>query len=153
MLYFNNMKPLDPLYLLSDSPEDLYGQLSEMAKKEKLKGRQCYLALVDKDVFIRPYNLKVSENIKFRTQLGIDAMELLSLPIDEIALDYQIFEKDKTLYKGTYVCMNRHQLGKYSYVLSKFGIYPLQAAPYALVAANYFLSQGLGDQQYILVDL
>jgi hypothetical protein len=146
------MNSSDPLYLLSDSPDDLYRQLTEMAPKEQLKGRQCYLALVDHEAIIRSFDIKVSQKINFRTQLGIDAMEFLSLPVNDIELDYEILEQDDSQIKGTYICMNRHRLGEYNYTLSKFGIYPLQVIPYALVVANYFLSQDLGDKQYILVD-
>ena len=146
------MKTLS-LYFFYPILQKIYiNQLSETSKKEQRQDGQCYLALVDHDAMIRSFDLKVSEKIKLHTQLGINAMEFLSLPVNDIALDYQITEQDDTQVKGTYIYMNRQQLGKYNHALSKFGVYPMQVIPYALIAANYFLSRELGDKQYILVD-
>jgi hypothetical protein len=145
------MKPTDPLYLLSESLDDLDQQLLTLAQKEQLKGRAGYLALMDKDIFLRPFVPDTSdESQKPDAQLLMEAVHLLSLPGGEIVLDYQIGEASK---KGIFICAGRKRLEAYYQVLLKFGVYPVQIVPYALIVANYFLFENvLGNKQYLLLD-
>ena len=142
---------MNDLHLLSESPQDLQEQLTAIAPKESLKGRKIYLALIDSEILFRPFQFDNAVNLEH--QLSMEAVKLLSLPVGDIILDYQMTSQANEQIMGIYICGSRRRLKEYNDIFLRFKVYPVQLIPYALVIANYFFSdKNLENKQHVLID-
>jgi len=126
--------------LISGSTADLAHKLQTLDKKVKSKSRYVSIAISDKRVMTCPFDLPRVSLKKLKDRLALEAVELLSLPADQIVLDYQILESTKEGFKGIYCASPRDLICKYLDVIKQEKFIPVNVTLDMLKRIDSFFS-------------
>ena len=104
------------------------------------------LALNDPQIIVTPFTLEHVQKKEIKEQLMLRAVELLSLPLDAVGLEYQIFESNESKAKGVFACYPKDVLREYMSVLDETGNVPLKIVPAVAAGIDSFISQFMGQK-------
>ena len=135
------------LYTLqSSSADELKTALPAGLASPKASARFVALALNDSRVHVCPFRLNDVEKKEIKDQLMLHAVELLSLPLDSIGLDYQVFESVEGRVRGIFTCFPKDVLREYLSALDEKGYVPIKIVPAIVASMDSFLQKNKGQK-------
>ncbi len=135
------------LYTLqASSVDELKAALPSDVVTLKSAARFVALALNSSHVLVCPFQLDDVEKREIKDLLALRAVELLSLPLDAIGLDYQIFESVEGRVRGIFACFPRDILQEYLSVLDEAGYVPIKIVPTIVASMDSFLQKNKGQK-------
>ena len=139
--------------LTVSSPEELAGNRSLFREKRKNKCLFVALAISGSQVLVRTFDLPKAPFPDIINNLKFDAVELLSLPVDEIELDFQVLSSTKEKVSGVFACLPKKLLADYLSILDKEKITPVKITAYILAHIDAFLlSHTTNNKRFCLLD-
>ena len=129
------------LSLEASTPEELKDIITELSKTEKLKSRFVSLAIRGVEVLVNPFNMANTSVKELKNNLMFEAVEFLSLPVDEIEFDFQILHSDKEKISGFYSCMPKKLLQSYLSILYQAKLIPIKITAHILAGVDSFLQK------------
>ena len=97
------------------------------------------IAINSPHVLVCPFVFDDVEKRELKDQLMLRAVELLSLPLDGIGLDYQVFESKEGTVRGIFTCYPKEILQGYLSVLDESGFVPIKIVPTIVAGMDSFL--------------
>ena len=130
------------LYALqASSIDELRASLPSDKVTSKSVTRFVALALNNPQILVAPFHFDHVEKKEVKERLMLKAVELLSLPLDAIGLDYQVFESSEGKVNGIFVCFPKEVLHDYLSVLDEAGYVPIKIMPAVAADIDSFLHQ------------
>jgi len=127
------------LPLKTSSSEELNNILSDASKKFFKRPRYVSITTTSKDIVLCPFHFKNISSESIEDKVKFLAFELLNLPADQIAIDYQLFRLSQDeQYAGIMVCARKEQVEQYLKACDRHRVIPLRLAPYSLVSIDSF---------------
>jgi hypothetical protein len=129
------------LTLTVSSPEELTKTLSDIQKKSPGQYRFISLALFDPKLLVYPFSF---ENISFnelKLKIMSECVGLLSMPVREIEIDFQILSHQHNQFRGIFICMPRLLINKYLQVIYKANLVPIKITAAILANIDSFLTE------------
>jgi len=152
-MLMNNDKQETIHVIQASSPDELRASLPADTVISKSATRFVSVALNDPQVLVTPFHFDDIEKKEVKDQLMLRAVELLSLPLDAIGIDYQIFESTERKVKGFFVCFPKDVLKGYLSVLDEAGYVPVKIMPTATARIDSFLHRYKTQKgQFCLLD-
>jgi len=99
------------------------------------------LAINTSEISVCPFHLDNVNQKEVKNRLVSEAVEALSLPADEIELDYQIFDSTEDQVRGVYVSFPKKLLQDYLSVVDRSGYIPIKIVPSIIAGIDSFLDQ------------
>lgn len=130
-------------YLEAISPLELKGKLDSMLRGSKAHGRFVIMNVFGDQVLVRNFDLPVLAAKEIKNALRLEAVEVFSLPPEEIEIDYQILSSADGKYKGVFLAMPKSTLKDYYAEISRAGFIPLALTAKILTTINSALTQML----------
>lgn len=141
------------LVIEASSPEDLKINLESIFKITRLESRFVSLAISGPQVLVCPFHYKDVRVKDLKNLLRLEAVELLSLPANEIEVDFQIFRSTEDLICGVFLCLPKGLLKKYVDVLDKAKLIPIKVTAHIFASIETFLrQQAVMDQKLCFLD-
>ncbi len=139
--------------LEASSPEELSAKLAEIPKAEDPTNRFAILAISGPQVLVRPFEFTGVSIKELKNRLQYEAVELLSLPVEEIEFDFQIFISTPEKISGVFVCVPKKLLRDYLGVLDKVKLIPVKVTATILAVIDSFFQQHkIKEERCCLVD-
>jgi len=135
------------LTLVAASAQDLKTKIDNLSIKRLNKFPHVALAIQGKDICACSFHLAVGSPQKIQLALMAEAVELLSLPTDDIVLDYQIFQSNQSGTNGYFLFMSKTILQSYLTVLERACLLPFKVTTSFLLNLDSFLQQQDVDGQ------
>lgn len=129
------------LQLEALSPEALENTIAGLAEKERLENNFVTLNLSGPKLIVRQFELPALSLRELKNSLQLEATELLSLPAEEFAFDYQILESSADKINGVFVALPRNILEQYYLKITQAKMFPLSITAEILVVIDAFLSR------------
>ena len=127
-----NILPLE-----ASSPEELNAKINVLSKNAKaMAARFVALAVSGPQILVRPFDLANVPLKEVKNRLKFDAVELLSLPAEEIEFDFQILNSTPDKISGVFACSPKKLLRSYLLVLDKARLIPLKATTHILATLD-----------------
>ena len=143
---FNSHKK-EILYALQvSSVDELRAALPSDIVTMRSVARVVAIALNSSHVLVCPFQFDDVETKEIRDLLALQAVELLSLPLDAIGLDYQIFESVEGKVRGIFACFPKDILQEYLSVLDEAGYVPIKIVPTIVASMDSFLQKNKGQK-------
>lgn len=120
------------------SPEQLRSLVPAVLASAKEPVRFVSLVLSGENVIARPFELEDVPWPQIHTRLLSKAVEIFSLPADDIELDFQLFSSTKNKRTGLFVCMPKKQLREYLRVCDASGLIAVRITPRLLAVIESF---------------
>ena len=98
--------------LTVQSADEFKEKLQLIAKPNK-KLRPMVLLLQDQRIYVNVFQVKNGSRKEVRYHLLMDAVERLSLPAENIVLDYRILHREADMVSGVYLCSSRETIDEY----------------------------------------
>ncbi|MBZ0165759.1 MAG: hypothetical protein K8I00_03055 [Candidatus Omnitrophica bacterium] len=141
------------LALAATSPEDLAFRLAERTDDEKRQQRYLTLAISSPEVVVQPFNIPGIRAQDVRDRLKLVSVELLNLPADHVAFDYQILSADTTHVCGLFSCAPKALIDEFMEVIALAKLQPLKVRPYILSSIDaFYLQNAAQTQRFCLLD-
>jgi len=138
--------------LATTSPEDLQDQLSTLSPEEKQK-KYITLAVSGAEVLVQLFEVPFGKVRQVKEQLLGTAVELLNLPVNQIAFDFQIFSSSENKTSGVFVCVPKSIIENYLLVIQAFHFVPFKIIPYILSSINaFYLQNEAHEKRFCLLD-
>ena len=135
------------LTLEASSPKELQNILAAKFSATKPASRSINLIINGPQVLTRLFQFEPVSDKELKRRLLHEAVELLSLPVSEIDLNFQILNFSPTKISGIYVCIPKKIIKNYLWVLFQAKLYPVQIIPYAAACLNSFLKESQSGQE------
>lgn len=129
----------------ASSTDELRASLPTDTVTSRATTRFAALALNDPQILVAPFKLDHVEKKEIKEQLMLRAVELLSLPLDAIGIDYQVFESEEGKVRGIFACFPKEILQEYLAVLDEAKYVPLKIVPTVVAGIDSFLHQFKGQ--------
>jgi len=124
------------------SPEELEAKLLRFSKeKTQPPSRYVHLVVNGQQVLSYPFYFENADFPEVEHRLMLEAVELLSMPAEEIELDFQVFNYTSSGIRGVYSCMPKKTLEDYFSLLYKAKKVPLRVTPRILLTFDSFFKQ------------
>ena len=94
------------------SADEFKEKLQSIIKPSR-KPRPLVLLLQDHQVYVNMFHVKNGSRQEVRYQLLMEAVEKLSLPAEDIVLDYRILCREDDSVSGVYLCASRDMIEEY----------------------------------------
>lgn len=141
------------LTIAATSPDDLAYRLTDRTDEEKRRQRYIHLAICSPEVLVQPFNIPGIKVSDVRDRLKLVSVELLNLPADQLAFDYQILSSDAERVSGLFVCAPKSLIHEYSEIIRQAGLQPLKILPYILSSIDsFYLQDAAQNQRFCLLD-
>jgi hypothetical protein len=141
------------LCLQAKSPEDLKNCISAMPQKKSLVGRYAALAIHDAKIITRSFRLASVPPSEIEKRIYLEAVGVLSLPIQDIVLDYQIFKQNGDGVCGIFSCLPRPLFCEYLNILDKTGLVPSKITVQMLSGLDsFFLKKKPAEKSFCFLD-
>ncbi len=135
------------------SPQDLAKEIAETLKESKVKPKYIALAISGQDVLVQPFSIANIPVKEIRNYVQLEAVGLLSLPVDEVAYDFQIFQSKNDTLKGVFACAPKALMKEYLDIVEASELSPLTITPYILASSNsFFLQHSQTKERSCLLD-
>lgn len=108
------------------SAEELQKQLEEIVKEKKRRTGFAELVIYGSDILVRQFDLPYLKAQDLVNALKFDAVEILSLPMQAIKLDYKVFDSSENRIKGIFIAMPIEKLNEYTQSFIKTRIMPVK---------------------------
>ena len=143
-----------PLTFLVTSPQELSEILAADFKKSDSQSPFMTLAISGPQVIVRAFHFKNIPIPQVKSKLQAQAVELLSLPLNEIEFDYQIFNSTPEKTTGIFGCMPKNLLKEYLSIIDKAKLIPLKLTAAILACMDSFYKRHpITEGQCCLLDL
>ena len=128
------------LSLTVDTPRDLENNIFRLKNNFR---EACFVSLAVRDprLLVYPFDVEMMSYGELKTKLVFEAVGILSLPADQIDLDYQIFSKEDGRFKGVFLCAPRSIMKEYLTKIYKANLVPIEMTTSILCYMNDFLSK------------
>jgi len=143
---YKNMIKLEPEAILTpvialtvSSSDELKAMLYSLKSEKRLKSRYVAVALREDKVLSRIFNFQRCSAEEIKNNIISEAVDLLSLPSEEIEIDYQIFHSDKEKIQGVFICAPKELIKKYLDVLDNIRLISLKLTDALLIGIDAFL--------------
>ena len=147
------MSKVEALTLTVASVDQLKESLSKLLADKKTSAQPVSLAISGNQVFVCPFNFDKAAMKNFKQRLAVEAVDVLSLPVGSIELDYQVFEKSDKHMSGYFICLPQKNLFGYLNALDQFNVTPVKVTAYILASVEAFLKQHtIGDGRECYID-
>lgn len=123
------------------SPEQLRSLIPAVLASAKEPVRFVSLVLSGENVIARPFELEDVPWPQIRPRLLSRAVEVLSLPADDIELDFQLFSSAQNKRCGLFVCMPKKQLREYLRICDAGGLIAVRITTRLLAAVESFVGK------------
>ncbi len=133
------------------SPEELNGKLAVARKECKVKYPYVALAVSGPKVIVRPFTLSNVARKDVKNCLKFEAVELLNLPIGDIALHYQILNIKDEIITGIFACIPKKLIWEYRIAASKARMIPVLMKPFVIASIDSFLAKNTIDEKRFAV--
>ena len=141
------------LSLEAGSAQELDDALTTMTRNGLNGSAYASLSLRDPGVLVRPFKIDDCADAELREKLLFEAVELLSLPTEDIELEFQVLKTDGNNYSGIFMCMPRILLKEYLSVLNKKKLYPFKITSSTLADIdNFFQERQASGERFCLFD-
>ncbi|MCA9402741.1 MAG: hypothetical protein KC897_03080 [Candidatus Omnitrophica bacterium] len=141
------------LAVAATSPDDLAFRLTDRTDEEKKRQRYINLAICSPEVLVQPFNIPGIKVRDVRDRLQLVSVELLNLPADQLAFDYQILSSDGDRVSGLFVCAPKSLITECLQIIRQARLQPLKIAPYILSSIDAFYQQNEAQsQRFCLLD-
>ena len=140
------------LQLKALSPEELESTIAGLTEKERVKNSFVTLSISGPKVVVRQFELPALSPRELKNSLQLEATELLSLPPEETAFDYQILESATDKINGVLVALPRDILKQYYLKITQAKMVPLSITAEILAVIDAFLSKinSVGSSFFLL---
>ncbi len=122
----------------ASSPDELSVQLSQLSLMETAQYKYVALSISGPDVLVQPFNIPNIKIKDIKTRLQMVSVELLNLPADQIAFDYQIFSSKDGSVCGVFTCAPKSLINRYNKVVQDSGFEVIRITAYILTSINAF---------------
>jgi len=139
---FNFLKDENRIALEAPSPKQLDANLTETIEKKGVKPCAVAVSINEPKVMICPFVLENTAIKDLEHHLLSEAVEIMSLTSDEIAIDFQITRSDSKMIRGIYMCMPKNDLEKYIRVLDQKRFNTVKITEQFLVSVDSLFQQG-----------
>ena len=131
---------MDPtiLALEAATPEELGAELESLSGDMNKKYKYLALAVTDIKVLTCPFDVDKATVKDVKDHLMCEAVELLTLPADEIEFDYQTLSVTPEREKGVFICCPKNLLREYLKVIDRQAIAPVKLVPRIVAGVNAF---------------
>ncbi len=141
------------LTVTANAPADLDKQLRDILKAPHKRNYLLTLALTDPHVLVYPFSFDHVPLKDLKIKLMFEAVGLVSLPADEVKLDYQILMNEGDVIKGIFICMPKRLLNEYLKIVYKSGLIPIGITSVILSRIDFFLMRyGNRKERLCLID-
>ena len=129
------------LQLEAASPERLEEAIAGIVEEGGIKNHFVALSISGPKVIVRQIELPSLPSRELKKSLGLEAAELLSLPPQEAALDYQILGSADNRINGVFVALPREILEQYYQKIIQAKAIPLSITAQILTIISAFLRE------------
>ncbi len=141
------------LAFAASSAEELENKITTSLKENPSKSRLTTLAIGGPQVLICPFNLEKMSSKELLAHLRSEAVGMLSLPLDQIVMDYQILSGEDETVAGIYTCLPKSSLDGYLAVLNNAKLIPVKITTYFLATIDSFFRQHeTKNERFCLID-
>ena len=99
------------------------------------------VAVSGPQILARTFQFQNIPPAKTKLSLQAEAIELLSLPINEIELDYHVYNSTSEKVNGIFICLPRKSLKEYFSILDKHQVIPVKITAAILPAIETFCQE------------
>ncbi|MGE0269532.1 MAG: hypothetical protein AB7S78_13870 [Candidatus Omnitrophota bacterium] len=144
----------DQIYSISAaSPEGLAYKLSELSDDEKSRYRFISLAISGPEVLVQPFNIPGIKVKDIKERLKMVSVELLNLPADQVAFDFQILSATDERVCGLFACAPQSLMDEYMSVVKHTKLQIIKMTAYILASIDAFYQQNEAfTQRFCLLD-
>ncbi|HQP10999.1 MAG TPA: hypothetical protein PKV41_06415, partial [Candidatus Omnitrophota bacterium] len=125
----------------ASSVDELRASLPSDGVRSRSAAHFVALAVNNPQILVAPFQLDTTDKKEIKNQLVLKAVEMLSLPLDAIGIDYQALQSDETKTKGIFVCFPKEVLQEYLSVLDEGHYVPVKIMPTVIAGIDSFLHQ------------
>src|SRR6185503_13998724 len=108
------------------------------------------LSLTDPKVYVYPFQMPKSPRKQLLEHLIDEAVELSSLHINDIELDFQVFGSKEGIIEGVFVCIPKKLLEEYIAVCDKAGLIPIHFTAQLLRAVGALHAKHKGSKEHFV---
>ena len=123
----------------ASSPSDLEENLSEIQKTNPNEFHFVSMVLRDPKVLVSPFCFDGISLKELKTKLMFESVGLLSLPVNDIELDYQILVHENGKLQGIFICIPKTLLKEYLKIANEAKLIPLEITSCMLASLDSFL--------------
>lgn len=141
------------LAVAATSPDDLAFRLTDRTDEEKKCQRYINLAICSPEVLVQPFSIPGIKVQDVRDRLRLVSVELLNLPADQLAFDYQVLSSDGGRVSGLFVCAPKSLIMECLQIIRQAKLQPLKITPYILSSIDaFYLQNEAQSQRFCLLD-
>ena len=141
------------LALQASSPEELNACLPNILKNNKSRLRYITLSITGPRVLVRSFDFENLAIKEIKNRLKFEAVELLSLPVEEIEFDFQILNSTREKTSGVFICLPKNLLKSYIHVLDKANLIPIKITAHILAMMDaFFQKHKTNNGRFCLLD-
>src|SRR5262245_53645708 len=107
------------------SPQELRDLLSAETKKGGFNFQFITLSLTDPQVYVYPFQMPQAPRKELLEHLIDEAVELSSLHINDIELDFQVFSEKEGALDGVFTCIPKKVLEDYIAICDQAKLVPI----------------------------
>ena len=138
--------------LTVSSPDELKANRSILLEHKRNNSTFVALGLEGPQVLVRPFHLTDVPYKDIKNNLKHEAVELLSLPVDDIEFDFQILNKTGNKTFGVFVCLPKKILQEYLSILDKTKLTAIKITASFLAAIDSFFEQRkINNERFFLL--
>ncbi len=123
------------------SPKELQKQLEAMAKDKKANAHFAELEIYGSSILMRQFDLPHLVPHELVKSLKLEAVEILSLSLKAIKLDYKVIDSSGDRIRGIFIAMPKATLHEYTRRFTPLGIIPVKLNAGCLAALGRFLAE------------
>lgn len=144
---------ISTLSLTSSSPDDLRTQLANLSLLDVSRAKHVTLSISGDRVLVQPFKMADIKIKDVKLRLQMVSVELLNLPVDQIAFDYQILSSNGQFVCGVFTCAPKSLVNEYAEVIKDSGLSPLKITAYILTSIQAFQQHNLDvAERFCLLD-
>ena len=128
--------------LEASSPKQLNVNLTETIEKKGMKPCAVAVSINEPKVRVCPFALENIAIKDIKHHLISEAVEIMSLTPDEIAIDFQITRSDPKMIRGIYICMPKSNLENYLQIIDQKRFNTVKITEQFLVSVDSLFQQG-----------
>jgi len=136
-----NISDDDILQMEVSSPHALKNLIADRLAQKQGTGKFINLIFNDAKFFVRAFQFKDTPVRQAHDLIQYESVELVGMPMEEVAFDYQVLEASAKTVNGVLMCMDKNLLEQYFTVADEAGLAILSISGYPLVSMNAFFQQ------------
>jgi len=141
------------LSIAAASPEDLAYKLSELSEEDKKKYNFLSLAISGPEVLVQPFNIPGIKVKDIKDRLKLVSVELLNLPADKVAFDFQILSANDERVCGLFACAPQPLMDEYLKIVKQSKLQIIKMTAYILASIDaFYLQNEAFAQRFCLLD-